>query len=95
VKVDRTTLFGNPFTAEQHGRSGAIRMFELWLEGQLPGGSFPDQATAMLMTKRQMVLERLPARRGKSLACWCPLPEPGERDICHATVLLERANSGC
>ena len=30
--------------------------------------------------------------RGKNLACWCPLPEPGERDQCHAAVLLELAN---
>ncbi|WP_239162133.1 DUF4326 domain-containing protein [Acrocarpospora phusangensis] len=29
---------------------------------------------------------------GKDLACWCPLPEPGEIDWCHARVLLEIAN---
>lgn len=29
---------------------------------------------------------------GKNLACWCPLPKPGEPDICHASVLLEIAN---
>lgn len=29
---------------------------------------------------------------GKNLACWCPLPKPGEPDICHAAVLLEIAN---
>lgn len=29
---------------------------------------------------------------GKGLACWCPLPEPGEIDWCHARVLLEIAN---
>ncbi|KAB8186985.1 DUF4326 domain-containing protein [Nonomuraea phyllanthi] len=29
---------------------------------------------------------------GKDLACWCPLPEPGETDWCHARVLLEIAN---
>jgi Domain of unknown function (DUF4326) len=95
VKVDRTTLFGNPFTVDQHGHSGAIRMFELWLDWKLPPGSFPDQVTAMLMTKRQMVLERLPTLRRKNRTCWCPEPEPGERDVCHAAVLLERANSGC
>ena len=51
VKVDRTTLFGNPRTAEQHGRSGAVRKFELWPDWKLPSGSFPDHAMAMLMTK--------------------------------------------
>ncbi|MEV4242583.1 DUF4326 domain-containing protein [Streptosporangium canum] len=29
---------------------------------------------------------------GKDLACWCPLPEPGEIDWCHARVLLKIAN---
>jgi hypothetical protein len=89
LKVDRTTLFGNPFSAEQHGRTGAMRMFELWLEWKLPPGVFPDWAMAMLMTKRRLVLEALPILRGKNLACWCPLPEPSEPDICHAAVLLE------
>lgn len=32
------------------------------------------------------------ALRGQNLACWCPLPKPGEPDHCHATVLLEVAN---
>lgn len=30
--------------------------------------------------------------RDQDLACWCPLPEPGEPDWCHAAVLLEMAN---
>jgi hypothetical protein len=29
---------------------------------------------------------------GKDLACWCPLPAPGEEDVCHAAVLLTAAN---
>ncbi|MPY47092.1 DUF4326 domain-containing protein [Streptomyces acidicola] len=29
---------------------------------------------------------------GRDLMCWCPLPEPGEPDHCHAAVLLELAN---
>ncbi|WP_181785361.1 DUF4326 domain-containing protein [Streptomyces phytophilus] len=28
---------------------------------------------------------------GHDLACWCPLPEPGEPDHCHAVVLLRLA----
>lgn len=34
---------------------------------------------------------------GRDLACWCPLPEPGELDHCHAAVLLRVANTaaGC
>lgn len=26
---------------------------------------------------------------GFDLACWCPLPPPGQPDLCHAAVLLE------
>jgi hypothetical protein len=63
-------------------------MFELWLVRKLPPGSFPDWAMAMLMTKRQMVLERFPTLKGKNLACWRALPPAGEPDICHAAVLL-------
>ena len=29
---------------------------------------------------------------GLDLACWCPLPGPGEIDWCHAAVLLSIAN---
>lgn len=32
------------------------------------------------------------ALRGHDLACWCPLPEPGKPDHCHAAVLLDLAN---
>ena len=38
------------------------------------------------------IISRLPESRGKNLACWCPLPKPGEPDWCHAAVLLEIAN---
>jgi hypothetical protein len=34
----------------------------------------------------------LPNLASHDLACWCTLPEPGQPDICHATVLLELAN---
>lgn len=34
------------------------------------------------------------ALAGKDLACWCPLPAPGETDVCHAAVLLRIANGG-
>ena len=45
-----------------------------------------------LLQRRKTVLEALPALRGKNLACWCPLPEHGEPDNCHAALLLELAN---
>ncbi|MFE9886829.1 DUF4326 domain-containing protein [Streptomyces scopuliridis] len=30
---------------------------------------------------------------GRDLMCWCPLPEPGQPDYCHAAVLLDLANA--
>lgn len=30
--------------------------------------------------------------RGHNLACWCPLPKPGQPDHCHGAVLLALAN---
>lgn len=29
---------------------------------------------------------------GRDLGCWCPLPAPGQPDLCHAAVLLAVAN---
>jgi hypothetical protein len=42
VKVDRTTVFGNPFSVERDGQSGSVRMYRLWLEWKLQKGAFPD-----------------------------------------------------
>jgi hypothetical protein len=45
-----------------------------------------------LEARRAEVISALASLRGKNLACWCPLPEPGKCDICHAALLLELAN---
>lgn len=29
---------------------------------------------------------------GRDLTCWCPAPEPGEPDWCHAAYLMDRVN---
>ena len=44
VKVDRATVFGNPFSV---GRSASVRMYTLWLEGKLPEGAVPGWAKTM------------------------------------------------
>lgn len=55
-----------------------------------------EQAVAMYrdwLAQRSDLAEQ--ARRelaGRDLMCWCPLPEPGQPDHCHAAVLLELAN---
>ncbi|MFD7615702.1 DUF4326 domain-containing protein [Streptomyces sp. NPDC059802] len=57
----------------------------------------PEQVVELY---RRWIAERPPliadARRdlrGRDLMCWCPLPEPGQPDHCHAAVLLELANA--
>lgn len=82
VKVDRATVWGNPFRA---GRShplghcppdaeGATGFFEMMLDDpQLRAAvGYPTDLSPL---------------RGKNLACWC---KPGE--FCHADVLLKAAN---
>ncbi|WP_345657390.1 DUF4326 domain-containing protein [Streptomyces siamensis] len=56
----------------------------------------PEQAVAMY---RQWIAQRpslaAAAREhlaGRDLMCWCPPPQPGQPDHCHAAVLLEIAN---
>jgi hypothetical protein len=88
VKVDRTTLFGNPFSVKENGHDHAVSLHRAWLLGRSNGKDLSKE----LLQRRKAVLEGLPAVRGKNLACWCPLPENGEPDNCHAALLLELAN---
>jgi Domain of unknown function (DUF4326) len=88
VKVDRTTLFGNPFSVREYGHDHAVALHRAWLSGRSIGKGLPKE----LLRRRQAVLEALPSVCGKNLACWCRLPEHGESDNCHAALLLELAN---
>ena len=89
VKVDRTTLFGNPFSATDLGRERAVSLYRAWITGPPTGAT----ASRALRERRKEVLQALQRLRGKNLACWCPLPRGGEPDVCHAALLLELANS--
>jgi hypothetical protein len=92
VKVDRTTPFGNPFAAKEHGRERAVALYCAWIAGQpIRAAVLPDRRTD-LARRRVALLRALPALRGKHLACWCPLPAEGGLDTCHAAVLLALAN---
>jgi hypothetical protein len=92
VKVDRTTRFGNPFSIEGYGRERAVALHRAWITGEAGIPPIPSQLAQELEPRRMEVIAALPRLRGKNLACWCPLPEPGKPDICHAAVLLELAN---
>jgi hypothetical protein len=92
VKVDRTTLFGNPFPLKDYGHDRAVVLHRAWLAGKIGDEGIPPSRIEALTELREKVLAALPTLRGKNLACWCPLPEAGQRDNCHAALLLELAN---
>ena len=76
VKVDRTTKWGNPYSAARplpwHANN-VVEAFEQWLVMTIKGEWLAYEARDEL--------------RGKNLACWCRLDQP-----CHADVLLRIAN---
>ncbi|XTZ13878.1 DUF4326 domain-containing protein [Micromonospora echinospora] len=96
VIVTRPSRFGNPFTAADvvacgyaepaNARAAAVHLFDSWLNESL-GVQKPPQEKARLI-----LLAHLHQLVGKDLACYCPLPAPGEPDLCHRSVLLARVN---
>lgn len=92
----RGSAFGNPFKGEIFGRTQAVALHRAWLSGE----PIPPDVIARacltsdaLSTKRAVMLRRLPELRGRDLGCYCPQPAPGEHDLCHATALIELANT--
>jgi hypothetical protein len=81
LKVDRSTRWGNPFYIFTVARN--VTEFRAWINGR---GSMIEGTPPSHAAIRHSL-------GGKNLACWCPLPAPGEPDMCHAAVLLEIANS--
>jgi hypothetical protein len=88
VKVDRTTKFGNPFTA--YGPEKSVQFFRLWVTGELTdediGEKFPQIVAHHLISRRKIIQNALPELAGKNLSCWC-----GGEGPCHADVLIELA----
>jgi hypothetical protein len=91
VKVDRSTIYGNPFIVGKKTPEGAVignnraavDAFRLKVELRLQHQVAADPAFC------QFTRERLRAALGgKNLACWCSLDEP-----CHADTLLYLAIS--
>lgn len=87
VKIDRSTIFGNPFTVALCGRTEAVRLHRRWLCTSEP---LPVTELEMveLSKRKQDVFTALHELRGKNLACWCHDNQP-----CHGNTLLEMANA--
>ena len=80
LKVDRTTRWGNPFSAADSGSvAEAVARHGRWMRGEMaaPGGELPPTLDAVRT-----------GLAGRSLACWCPADGP-----CHAELLLRLANT--
>lgn len=97
VNCARPGPLGNPFTVQQAidvfecnraaGHRRAVRWFEQWLDGTDEQFDRYGPYEGM-KERRDEVLRRLPDLRGKNLVCFC-----GADLVCHADVLLERANA--
>ena len=89
VKVDRSTVYGNPFVTGRDGTAAeCVRFFSLMMIGYLPVGlpaGLDQQKVAQIL---EDIWGNMPALRGRPLACWCALDKP-----CHADVLLVLANN--
>jgi hypothetical protein len=84
VKVDRSTMWGNPWTiakAREVGFFGTDAELRAATVGMFRNGC------ARCLPVVAEIMARVNELRGKNLACWCPLNQP-----CHADVLLELAN---
>lgn len=100
VYVGRGSRFGNPFKVVSNAdgwfvlnADGGIIASSRWAEDVR--GSAASWYRSWLAGPAQAELRTAVGRdlKGRDLMCWCPLPEPGQPDHCHAAVLLRLANA--
>lgn len=85
-----TGRFGNPWTvADGYTREEAVARFAEHL--RVRRDPPPGWVDVVGYPSDEEIRAEL---GGRDLACWCPLPEPGEPDHCHAQVLLRLAAVG-
>ena len=98
IVVTRPGRYGNPFEVadaraddptltDAEARERCVSLYAQWLDGELHLAD-PD-----LEQRRARILDNLDQLAGHPLACWCPLPQPGQPDHCHAAHLIERVNT--
>jgi hypothetical protein len=90
-KVDRSTVFGNPFDSVKYGVDDAVNLHRAWLTEAFTDeqieARYPSLVAKHLIARRRRVLASLHELRGKNLACWC-----SSSQACHADLLLELIN---
>lgn len=86
VRIDRTTMFGNPHRLEEDGgeytRGSSVDAYALWFADRLEHGMPSGGPSAYEV---EQAAEDL---RGETLGCWCA-PE-----LCHGHVLLYYIDTG-
>jgi hypothetical protein len=105
IVVSRPSRFGNPFKVGERLWPGS----PLWpyLTQSMPGGTAGSkmitpvdraivvEAHRLWLTSQPHLMAAVREQLGgRDLACWCPLPHPGQVDVCHAATLLAIAGSG-
>lgn len=86
IVVARPTIWGNPLAVGDPGipdRDAAVAEFENRLVDRERYGE-PFGYPSIARIRQELA--------GRDLACWCPLPEPGQPDLCHRRILIEIAN---
>lgn len=83
VALGSDALPGGPhaFSTWEEAAAFATRLFRLHTG---PLGLYEYDADTLADLRRDLA--------GRDLMCWCPIPEPGQPDHCHAAVLIELAN---
>lgn len=88
VRVDRRSLFGNPFVVGRDGNAErCVELFRFLMAGKV----CLTQSTPQLQERCYRAVasaQRTGRLRGKNLGCWCRMGKP-----CHADVLLEIFNA--
>ena len=64
-KVDRSTIYGNPFTLDEFSREDSLRLYKIYID--------------WVVDKKKLL--SLEALRGYNLACSCKLDENCHADI--------------
>lgn len=86
VKVDRATMWGNPFTVDDALEMGlattrpeavevCVAYHRLWLDGNMWLRDTYSTAVGGRAYDRRDVLARLGDLAGRDLACWCPVAD--------------------
>jgi hypothetical protein len=91
IYVGRPTKWGNPYRTESYdvlGEDGKPLAADLW-RIEAAKLAVRDFREALFEGRLRITVEDVRnALRGKDLICWCP-----ESQECHASVLIEVANS--